>query len=153
MITYTVYSRLTQKSIDHLKLVMSAAPIELHPENMTAPHVITSTPIDPADLQPGPLFGVPVGFRTVYSAYTASTHLILELDSPVMNTYTVGMLKKYGGIRSMYYDTVDYPHLLFKVAPPFSRKQRGWIANMSTTLAQSSPQLEFMPPEVEQSSM
>lgn len=154
MILNTIYCRLSRKTVEHFKLIMAAAPLELHPERMMAPLLITGGDIDSEDLLSAPAFSAtPVAFRTVYSAYTASTHLLLEMDSPSMTQYTMQMLEKYGGGQSMYSDTVDYPHLLIRVAPPFSRKQRGWIANMSTTLAQSSPTIEFNPPELETTSM
>lgn len=150
---YTLYYRLSEESATHLKTIMAAAPMEVYPDRMTLPIIMAPRQITEDSIAYNRVQAVPVALRTPYSAITASTHLICELESPGLEAYIQSMLAMYGGSRSMYSDVVNYPYMVVRNAPTMGRRQRGWMSNMSTTLAQSSPVLTFDRPEVEVSSI
>lgn len=149
---YTLYYHISAESAAHLSNIFAAAPMEVFPETFTLPIITTSRPVDVENLPYGTQ-AVPMALRTPFSAVTASTHLICQLQSSGLESYIQSMLAMYGGSRSMYSDVVNYPYMLMRNDPIMGRRQRGWMANMSTTLAQSSPVLSFDNPMVDVSSI
>lgn len=136
---HMLYTTLSEESQFRLSQVFAAAPLDIRPGTLYSPVIMTSMKptITPED-HCRKFEAHPEGFAYPYSAVTGQTLLIVKLKSPDLEAYYEEMKAKYGGFRSYFGTEVNYPYLLVGSGSDLSHVQRGWIANMGTTLQRSS---------------
>lgn len=148
---YQITMELEDQSKEMLKRILAGASLPINQNDFRAPVLLTNDKIDEADMPSDLAFdAVPTGLHLPYVANMAATIIIMGLNSPSLQHYQNTLMRKYGGIVSPVLEYQD-PFMYFVVpAPQLTRRYRGWIANMSTTLATSTPKLTFIKPRIEE---
>lgn len=136
---HMVYTTLSEASQLRLSQIFGAAPLDIRPATLYSPVIMTSMQpkISPEEHE-RTFEAHPEGFAYPYSAVTGQTLLIIKLKSPDLDAYYEEMKAKYGGFRSYFGSEISYPYLLVGTGSDLSHIQRGWIANMATTLQRST---------------
>lgn len=136
---HMVYVTLSAESQTRLSSMFAAAPVDIRPASLYSPVIMTSMEPKLTEEDKRRTFDFdPEGFAYPYSAVTGQTLLIIKLNSPQLDEYYLELKGKYGGMRSYFGNEVNYPYLLVGTGSDLSHVQRGWIANMGTTLQRSS---------------
>lgn len=148
---YQLTMELEDRSKEMLKRILAGASLPINQNDFRAPVLLTNDRVDAEDMPENLMIdAVPTGLYLPYVANMAATIIIMGLKSPGLRNYQDTMIKKYGGVPSPVLEYQD-PFMYFVVpAPQLTRRYRGWIANMSTTLATSTPALTFVNPRLEE---
>lgn len=136
---HMVFTTLSGDSQFRLARLFGGSPLDIRAATLYSPVIMTSmVPKLTEEDRTRTFEAHPEGFAYPYSAATGQTLLIIKLTSPDLDAYYEEMKAKYGGFRSYFGTEVSYPYLLVGTGSDLSHLQRGWIANMSTTLQRST---------------
>lgn len=129
---------LAPESQDALKRLFAAAPITINIETLFCPVWITNKPLEITVAENQRVFEArPLGFRFPYSAINARTLLVIELESPSIDAYSLELAAKHPGTRS-YFADASYsgnPYIVAGHGNDLTNVQRGWISTTSSVLS------------------